>query len=44
MLETEKEVKRINTAKENFEISFSNLNEIEFLKELKIKKEFLDMI
>lgn len=44
MLEAEKEVKRIKTAKEYFELSFSNLNESEFLQELKLKKEFLDMI
>ena len=44
MLELEPENKRIKTAREYFELSYSTLTESEFLEELKIKKQFLDAI
>lgn len=44
MLKTEKKDIQIKTAKEYFELNFSELNEDSFLTELKLKKQFLDMI
>lgn len=44
MIETEYEKKKVKTAKDYFELNFSDLSENDFLNELKLKTQFLNML